>query len=190
MSVRLRLRREGTKKKPHYRIVAADRRSPRDGRFIEIIGTYDPQQEPSHIEVDAERALYWLRNGAQPTNQVENLLAITGVWEQFKPGAAEEKRQRAEERAKQRAQRAEQKAAEQAAQQAAGGDAPAEQNPVAPEDLEQPETESADAVAETDASAAPQGGPGEGVEPGGSAPEQTPAEATSEAGTAEEDESA
>lgn len=86
MAVKLRLRREGTVKRPHYRIVAADSRSPRDGRFIEIIGSYHPLQDPSGIEVNEERALHWLRVGAQPTEAVEKLLRITGVWETFKPG--------------------------------------------------------------------------------------------------------
>ncbi len=86
MAVKLRLRREGTKKRPHYRIVAADSRSPRDGRFIEILGEYHPLDEPSTIVVDDDRALHWLRNGAQPSEAVTQLLRITGVWEQFKPG--------------------------------------------------------------------------------------------------------
>lgn len=86
MAVKLRLRREGTKKKPHYRVVAADARTPRDGRFIEIIGEYHPLREPSGVEIDGERALYWLRNGAQPTAAVEKLLRITGVWHEFRPG--------------------------------------------------------------------------------------------------------
>ena len=64
MAVKLRLRREGTVKRPHYRIVAADSRSPRDGRFIETIGNYHPLDQPSTINVDNERALHWLRNGA------------------------------------------------------------------------------------------------------------------------------
>ena len=87
MAVKLRLRREGTRKRPHYRVVAADSRSPRDGRFIEILGEYHPLQEPSGVEIDSERALHWLRNGAQPTNQVRHLLEIAGVWEQFKGDA-------------------------------------------------------------------------------------------------------
>lgn len=86
MAVKLRLRREGTKKKPHYRVVAADTRSPRDGRFIEIIGEYHPMEQPSTIVIDAERALHWLRHGAQPTDQVKQLLRIQGIWEEFKPG--------------------------------------------------------------------------------------------------------
>ena len=88
MAVKLRLRREGTVKRPHYRIVATDSRSPRDGRFIESIGHYHPLDDPSTIHVDGERALHWLRNGALPTSAVERLLRISGVWEQFKPGDA------------------------------------------------------------------------------------------------------
>ena len=86
MAVKLRLRREGTKKRPHYRIVAADSRSPRDGRFIEILGEYHPLENPSRIAVDEDRALHWLQHGAQPTEAVQKLLRITGVWETFKPG--------------------------------------------------------------------------------------------------------
>lgn len=71
--------RMGKKKQPTYRIVAADSRSPRDGRFIEIVGTYDPRQDPSVIEVDNERALHWLRNGAQPSDRVRKLLEISGA---------------------------------------------------------------------------------------------------------------
>jgi small subunit ribosomal protein S16 len=88
VAVKLRLRREGTKKRPHYRIVAADTRSPRDGRFLEILGEYHPLDQPSTITVNEERALHWLRHGAQPSEAVNKLLRITGVWEQFKPGDA------------------------------------------------------------------------------------------------------
>ena len=88
MAVRLRLRREGTKKRPHYRVVAADKRAPRNGKFIEIIGEYHPLDDPSTIKIDEERALHWLRHGAQPSSQVEKLLRIVGVWEEFKPGDA------------------------------------------------------------------------------------------------------
>jgi small subunit ribosomal protein S16 len=80
------LRREGTHKRPHYRIVAADSRSPRNGRFIEILGEYHPLDDPSTIVVDRDRALYWLGVGAQPSSQVEKLLRIEGIWEEFKPG--------------------------------------------------------------------------------------------------------
>jgi small subunit ribosomal protein S16 len=88
MAVKLRLRREGTHKRPHYRVVAADSRAPRDGRFIEIIGEYHPLQDPSVIRIDRDRALHWLSVGAQPTSQVEKLLRIEGIWEEFKPGDA------------------------------------------------------------------------------------------------------
>lgn len=81
MAVKLRLMRMGKKKQPTYRVVAADSRSPRDGRFIEIIGTYEPRQEPSVIKIDNDRALHWLRHGAQPTDRVEKLLKISGAWE-------------------------------------------------------------------------------------------------------------
>lgn len=81
MAVKLRLMRMGKKKQPTYRVVAADSRSPRNGRFIEIIGTYEPRQDPSVIKIDNDRALHWLRHGAQPTDRVEKLLKISGAWE-------------------------------------------------------------------------------------------------------------
>lgn len=72
--VKIRLRRMGAKKAPYYRIVIADSRSPRDGRFIEEIGTYDPLSESEKLKVDLERAKYWIANGAQPTDTVRGLL--------------------------------------------------------------------------------------------------------------------
>ena len=89
MAVRLRLMRMGKKKQPTYRIVAADSRSPRDGRFLEIVGTYQPRLEPSGIKIDDEKALKWLRNGAQPSETVEKLMKITGTWDIFKGNAPE-----------------------------------------------------------------------------------------------------
>jgi small subunit ribosomal protein S16 len=83
MAVRIRLRRLGAKKRPFYRVVVADQRSPRNGRFIEIIGKYHPLEEPSLIEIDEEKALEWLRKGAQPSEPVTNLLRKTGIWEKF-----------------------------------------------------------------------------------------------------------
>ncbi len=88
MAVKLRLMRMGKKKQPTYRIVAADSRSPRDGRFIEIVGTYQPRLEPSGVVVDEEKALKWLRNGAQPTEPVQKLLEISGAWAAFKGDAS------------------------------------------------------------------------------------------------------
>lgn len=84
MAVKLRLMRMGKTKQPTYRIVAADSRSPRDGRFIEIVGTYQPRQDPSVITVDSAKALKWLRQGAQPTDRVQRLLEISGTWAEFK----------------------------------------------------------------------------------------------------------
>ncbi len=77
--VKIRLRRMGAKKAPYYRIVVADARSPRDGRCIEEIGTYNPLTEPATITVDAEKAQTWIKNGAQPTDTVRGLLKNAGV---------------------------------------------------------------------------------------------------------------
>ena len=79
MAVKLRLKRMGAKKAPFYRVVVADSRSPRDGRFIEEIGYYDPNQDPSVIKIDNEKASKWLANGAQPTETAAKLLKIAGV---------------------------------------------------------------------------------------------------------------
>jgi small subunit ribosomal protein S16 len=83
VAVKIRLMRVGKKKQPTYRVVVADGRSPRDGRFIEIIGQYQPRQEPSFVDIDADSALAWLRKGAQPTESVQKLLTQTGVWAQY-----------------------------------------------------------------------------------------------------------
>jgi len=80
VTVKLRLMRMGKKKQPTYRIVVADSRSPRDGRFIEIVGTYAPRAEPSVVKVDNAKALAWLSKGAQPTDTVRKLLEISGAW--------------------------------------------------------------------------------------------------------------
>lgn len=91
MATRIRLRRMGAKKRPFYRVVVADQRSPRDGRFIENVGVYQPLQDPSLIQIDEERALHWLRVGAQPSDQVRNLMVKVGIWDRFvaeRPGAA------------------------------------------------------------------------------------------------------
>ena len=79
MAVKMRLRRMGAKKAPFYRIVVADSRYPRDGRFIEEIGTYNPMTEPTTVTVDAEKAKKWIANGAQPTDTVRDLLKKNGV---------------------------------------------------------------------------------------------------------------
>lgn len=83
MAVKIRLMRMGKRKQPTYRVVVADSRSPRDGRNIETIGHYRPRQDPSAVDIDGEKALSWLRKGAQPTEQVQKLLTVTGVWAQY-----------------------------------------------------------------------------------------------------------
>ena len=83
MAVKLRLKRMGSKKKPFYRIVAADSRSPRDGRFIETVGTYNPITEPAEVSINEEAAMKWLREGAIPTDTVRNLLKKQGILEKF-----------------------------------------------------------------------------------------------------------
>ena len=89
MAVKIKLKRLGKIRNPQYRIVVADARTKRDGRAIEEIGLYQPKQEPSLIEIDSERAQYWLGVGAQPTEPVMALLKVTGDWQKFKgePGA-------------------------------------------------------------------------------------------------------
>ena len=84
MAVKIRLKRLGKIRAPYYRIVVADSRTKRDGRVIEEIGKYHPTEEPSYIEVDSERAQYWLSVGAQPTEQVAAILKLTGDWGKFK----------------------------------------------------------------------------------------------------------
>ena len=79
MAVKLRLKRMGSKQKPFYRIVAADSRSPRDGRFIETVGTYNPIKQPAEVNIDEEKANKWLDNGAQPTDTVKALLSKAGI---------------------------------------------------------------------------------------------------------------
>ena len=83
MSVKLRLTRVGKTKQPHYRIVAADTRSARDGRFLEIVGNYHPQSEPSALTVDNSKVLKWLKQGALPSERVKKLLEISGAWAEF-----------------------------------------------------------------------------------------------------------
>lgn len=83
MAVRIRLKRMGARNQPFYRIVVADARAARDGRYVEAIGYYNPLREPAEIRVDAERAILWLSRGAQPSEAVRELFRRTGVWEQW-----------------------------------------------------------------------------------------------------------
>jgi small subunit ribosomal protein S16 len=89
VAVKLRLMRMGKTKQPTYRVVAADSRSPRNGRFIEIVGTYEPRQEPTRILIDNAKAVEWLRKGAQPTDRVQRILEQSGAWAEFKGGTSE-----------------------------------------------------------------------------------------------------
>jgi small subunit ribosomal protein S16 len=86
MSVRIRLRRMGARKQPFYRVVVADSRSPRDGRFLDTIGTYNPRTEPAEIRIDREKALAWLESGAEPTDTARSLLSQVGIWQRFRTG--------------------------------------------------------------------------------------------------------
>lgn len=103
MAVKIKLMRLGKIREPHYRIVVADAKTRRNGRAIETIGQYHPKQHPSHIEVDSERAQYWLGVGAQPTEPVQGILEVTGDWQKFKglPGAEGHRNVAAPKRSKQ-----------------------------------------------------------------------------------------
>ena len=83
MAVKIRLKRMGAKKAPFYRVVVADSRSPRDGRFIETVGTYNPLKTPAEINLNEEKAMKWLNNGAIPTDTVKNLFSKAGIMEKF-----------------------------------------------------------------------------------------------------------
>ena len=131
MATRIRLRRMGANKRPFYRVVVADQRAPRDGRFIEIIGKYHPLNDPSIIEIDEDRALHWLRVGAQPSDQVRNLMSKAGIWDRFvaeRPSAAIAPKPERTEKAK-----VSKKAAAKAAEESAAAAAPAAE-PEAPAD--------------------------------------------------------
>ncbi|MES2338042.1 MAG: 30S ribosomal protein S16 [Pseudomonadota bacterium] len=152
MAVSIRLSRGGSKKRPYYRIVVADARAPRDGKFIEKIGTYNPllaKDDEKRIVVDADRAKHWLSVGAQPTDRVARFLDVTGVRERAarnnpnkgKPG------EKATERAEERAEK--QKAAEEAAAAAAAAPAPEPEVEAPAQDANEatPNSDAGDAVA-------------------------------------------
>ena len=124
MAVKLRLMRMGKKKQPTYRVVAADSRKARNGRIIEAVGFYDPRRDPSVIEIDNEKAVGWLRNGAQPTERVEKLLKISGAWDEFKGQPATPK---AEEAPAEEAPTEEAPAEEAVVEEAVVEEAPAEE---------------------------------------------------------------
>ena len=86
MSVKIRLSRQGRKKAPFYRLVVADSRSPRDGKFIELIGTYNPMTDPATVTINEDRTLHWLKEGAIPSDTARGLLRKQGIWDKFKGG--------------------------------------------------------------------------------------------------------
>jgi small subunit ribosomal protein S16 len=163
--VKIRLMRMGKKKQPTYRVVVADGRSPRDGRYIEILGQYRPREEPSHFVVDDEKVLGWLRQGAQPSDQVHKLLVNAGIWERYESERKSESRavrtaaaqakgaaaaQSEKAAAAKAAAEAEQAAAKAAAQSeaAAAADAPAEEAEAAAEEAPAEDAASSDEAAE------------------------------------------
>jgi small subunit ribosomal protein S16 len=154
MTTRIRLRRMGSNKRPFFRVVVADQRSPRDGRFIENIGKYHPLDDPSVIEIDQARALHWLRVGAQPSNQVRNLMNKIGIWDEFvkeRPSAAlEPGKERLEKPkvSKKAKQKAEAKASEPASPAAEPETPPAAEVEAAPEPEASAEVEPAEAEVE------------------------------------------
>jgi small subunit ribosomal protein S16 len=121
--------RMGKKKQPTYRVVAADSRKARNGRIIEAVGFYDPRRDPSVIEIDNEKAVGWLRNGAQPTERVEKLLKISGAWDEFKgqPATPKVEEAPAEEAPVEEAETEEAPVEEAVAEEAVADEAPAEE---------------------------------------------------------------
>jgi small subunit ribosomal protein S16 len=161
MATWIRLRRMGSNKRPFYRVVVADQRSPRDGRFIEIIGRYHPLNEPSVIEIDADRALHWLMVGAQPSNQVRNLMSKVGIWDRFvaeRPNAAAPTTSKPERRVRTKmSKKAQAKAAEAAEQPTEAAEERTEAPTPAAESAPTPEPEPSDADMEQAAPAASTG---------------------------------
>ena len=155
----------GKKKQPTYRVVAADSRKARNGRFIEVLGFYDPRRDPSVIEIDNDKAVGWLQNGAQPTERVEKLLKITGAWESFTGVASEAvvptptapaEEPVVEEAAAEEAPAEEAPAEEAAAEEAVVEEAPAEEAVVEEAAAEEaPAEEAVEAAADEDEEAKP-----------------------------------
>jgi small subunit ribosomal protein S16 len=153
--VKIRLMRMGAKKRPFYRVVVADSRSPRDGRFIENIGRYHPLSDPSVIEIDEERALHWLGAGAQPTDSVRNLLDKVGIWQKFSSVPAGLKHKAGARTAAARASAAKTASEKQAPEETAAA-APEAEAPLA----EKPAGEDVSAEAPEEQGAPEEGGPG------------------------------
>jgi small subunit ribosomal protein S16 len=131
----------GATKRPFFRVVVTDQRNARDGRFIENIGKYHPLEDPSLIEIDAERALHWLRIGAQPSQSVQNLLDVIGVWETFSSERPSVRRRAEVERKNAAKKMAKSKAAEASRPKARADDAAAAQESAEPAAAEEPASE-------------------------------------------------
>ena len=182
MALSMRLSRGGSKKRPYYRIVVADARSPRDGKFIEKIGTYNPllaKDNADRIKLDTDRAKHWLSVGAQPTDRVARFLDVTGVKERAarnNPKKAEPG-EKAKERAEERAEKL--KAAEEAAAEAAAAPAPepevVEEAPAAEAAVEEAQAETVEVAAEAIEEATPEA-PAEEAPAAEAAAEEAPAE--------------
>ena len=186
MTTRIRLRRMGSKKRPFFRVVVADQRSPRDGRFIENIGKYHPLDDPSVIEIDQGRALHWLRVGAQPSDQVRNLMQKVGIWDEF----VKERPSAAAAPAKERVEKPKlsKKAKQKAEAVAAKPEAPVAEEAPAAEEAPQAEPEVAEATAEeaVEAVEAPAEAAPAGEAPAEAAPAEEPQAETAEEPQAEE----
>ena len=131
----------GATKRPFFRVVVTDQRNARDGRFIENIGKYHPLEDPSLIEIDEERALHWLRIGAQPSRSVQNLLDVIGVWETFSAERPSVRRRAEVERKNAAKKMAKAKAAEASRPKARADDAAATQESAEPAAAEKPASE-------------------------------------------------
>ena len=131
----------GATKRPFFRVVVTDQRNARDGRFIENIGKYHPLEDPSLIEIDEERALHWLRIGAQPSQSVQNLLDVIGVWETFSAERPSVRRRAEVERKNADKKMAKSKAAEASRPKARDDDAAAAQKSAEPAAAEEPASE-------------------------------------------------
>jgi small subunit ribosomal protein S16 len=131
LAVKIRLMRVGKKKQPSYRVVVTDSRSPRDGRFIEVIGQYAPRAEPSVVTIDSDRALHWLKVGAQPTEQAGKLLEIAGVWAAYKADVGKDAVVKPKVKVKAKTEKPAPPAPEPPAAEAPVAEAPAAEAPVA-----------------------------------------------------------
>jgi len=196
LAVRLRLRRVGRKKFPIYKVVATDKRSPRDGRFIESVGQYEPLRNDNVVTFNEERVMYWLKNGAQPSATVQNLLRSQGLWLKWsliKKGADESTiTDQLEKFSMQRAER-EQQAKEKAADKKKEKAAPEKEQPAAAESAPEEAPTSEEKQETTDVPEEQKTAPAEGEEQSGepeekqSAPEETETDSETQQDTAQDD---